>query len=57
LAQSYDFVSMGVFLATRGGRVILRVAMTGFVKSIPDWFDTRKAAQVVAFFAGKAGAP
>lgn len=29
--------------------------MNGFVASIPRWFPTRKAAQVVAFFANKAG--
>lgn len=29
--------------------------MTGFVASIPRWFPTRKAAQVVAYFADKAG--
>jgi uncharacterized phage-associated protein len=29
--------------------------MAGFVASIPTWFPTRKAAQVVAYFADKAG--
>jgi uncharacterized phage-associated protein len=33
----------------------MRAFMTGFVASIPNWFPTRKAAQVVAYFANAAG--
>lgn len=29
--------------------------MGAFVPHIPDWFDTRRAAQVVAYFGRKAG--
>ena len=31
----------------------IRIGMNDFIPAIPDWFNTRKAAQVVAFFAIK----
>lgn len=33
----------------------MKLGKSKFVARIPDWFPTRKAAQVVAFFAAKAG--
>jgi uncharacterized phage-associated protein len=34
---------------------LIELTMADFIPKTPDWFDTRKAAQVVAFFALKAG--